>query len=659
MIYQRLNIVLFIFLLTTIAAGNLYSQRKFKNGNGWGGFHLTSFRGNLFLRGDYRSQKNELNTGFREEQKSGAFSGEINIYSTSYLLHPNFLMIGLDLGFAPGTQKNNFIVAPNRTDTRTAERMNLNLNFFNQRMVSFKIFTNYNHGFISRELTTDVESYQFNAGTYLAFRNSSLPATLSYLHSTWKQNELQFDRKFESTRNNINLRLDKGISDWNENVVTASYEDYFRTYANDISVKNQILTLNLNSRFIFDEERNIYNYQFWYYKQIGSQPYRRIQFEHSLISKPIKSIRLNGRYQFHDLIYSFAKSLQHYLTGTIEHQLFNSLRSHLSYEYTDSRQTFYNEVINQATVGFKYQKKIPTGIFRLNYEYRLRGVDRASQASRTQLILDEEHSLTDGTIELLDNPDVILESVVVTDFKDTYIYVENLDYLLIPRGEFTEIVRIPGGQIPDGATVYVDYEFDFREDFNYTATGNNFTVGLTFLYNLFDVYFSYRDFDYKRVQGVGFNVLEYFNQRIVGAKTTIDFITVGFEFDDYNSNIIPYQSSQFFIDIRTVFFNRLKFNVSGNYRDYFLTKESERQIYRYGTGGLGYLFSSVTKFDLIVNTRFQNGRGINLDLYSVRSEFETQFRNITIVLGYENFFRNFSNEKVNYNKLYLRIGRRF
>jgi len=71
------------------------------------------------------------------------------------------------------------------------------------------------------------------------------------------------------------------------------------------------------------------------------------------------------------------------------------------------------------------------------------------------------------------------------------------------------------------------------------------------------------------------------------------------------------------------------------------------------------LFSSFAKFNLLLNTHIQSGVQINLDLYSIRSEFETRFRDIVLIMGYENFFRDFSGEKVNYNNVYLRIGRYF
>ena len=40
---------------------------KIKRGNGWGGFHLRNFSGDIFLGGDYRFQINELNEFFAND----------------------------------------------------------------------------------------------------------------------------------------------------------------------------------------------------------------------------------------------------------------------------------------------------------------------------------------------------------------------------------------------------------------------------------------------------------------------------------------------------------------------------------------------------------------------------------------------------------------
>lgn len=634
---------------------------KIKRGNGWGGFHLININGNVFLGGDYRYQINTLKSGYREELESGNFTGEINLNTISYLFHPNFLLIDFGVGYAPGTRSDNFLVAPDRTDTRTSERINLGITLFNTRPISLDTYANYRHGFVNRELTSDVESYQYNIGASLSFKNDILPLNLNYLHDRWEQEEIQTKRIWDTRRDIISGQIIKDFSNWNKNELVVSYNDYYRKYAHNTAIKNIISKLKLMNKFLFNGDmQNQYNSIIWFNNQSGDEPFDRLQINQELFLKTLTIFDIRGRYQYSKFDNYVVESKQHNVGGEVSHQLFRSLKTFVNYEYNDMNQTFFSEQIQRANIGLNYRKEIPTGTLRLDYTYRYQKNDRISEPSNLKVI-NEEHLLIDDEITLLDNPRVILSSIVVTDETGTIIYDENLDYLLIPRGEYTELDRIPGGQIPDGGLVYVDYESEFRADYKFTANGNSFSVGLSILQNLFDFYFTYNDFDYSNIQGEGIflTTLKFFNQKLFGAKTRVSFVTVGFEYDDYKSNITPYRSLRYYLDMSDIFFQRLLVSLSLSYRDYLLVGIKEKQIYKDGTGRISYSFSSKTKFKFVAYTRLQNGRQIDLDLYSFRTEFETMLRDITIVLGFENFYRNYISEQVNYNNIYLRIGRRF
>jgi len=330
------------------------SKIKIKNGNGFSGFHLRSIRGDLFLRGDYRFQSNQLRTGFREDQKSGAFSGEINLFTNSYLFHPNFILIDFNLGYAPGVQKDNFLVAPDRTDSRSAEKVNLALTLFKRRPVSLKTFANYNHSFINRELTTDVESYQLNAGANLFLRNDFLPVTVNYNYSNWIQDELQSLRTFNSKRNNFSVQILKNISDWNKNEFEAYYEEYFRSYVNTF-VNNKTTSYKLTNKFFFnditnqDDEKEVinkgndrYTSRILYYNQVGSQPIRRFIINQDILIKSPSNIELDARYQYSDFKHLVTTSKQHYGFGQLSHQLYKSLRTFINFEYNKNDQSTFN-----------------------------------------------------------------------------------------------------------------------------------------------------------------------------------------------------------------------------------------------------------------------------------------------------------------------------
>lgn len=671
MIQEFSNIVFKILITVMMIAGFTFSQSftnnysssskiQIKNGNGWGGFQLKSISGNLFLWGDYRFQTDQLKNGFKEQQKSGNFSGEINLNTLSYLFHPNFLKIEFGLGYAPGTQNNNFLVAPDRTDTRTSEKVNLGLTFFESRPVSLNAFANYNHSFTNRELTSDVESEMFSTGAVLYPKNNLLPASISYRYDKWNQNELSTNRDFESQKHSLLGRIQKRFTtNLDEHELLGSYNDYYRRYENNNSINNRVSRISLRDRFFFNgDRRNTYQSLIWWQEQNGSQPYKRFQVDQSVYVIPIHSLSANGKYQYFKFNNPSVDSRQHDVSGELSYQFYKSLKPFIRYQFTDNKQSVYSEKINRAYFGFNYTKKIPTGSFRLNYTYRLQTEDRISDAKNI-VVVNEEHFLRDDEIVLLDNPRVILSSIIVKDETQTIIYQENLDYILIEQGQFVEIRRVPGGQIADGSTILVDYESLFAGTYKFDAAGNNFHSGINVLNNLLDIYFAYNNFDFNNFEGYSSGTFKFYNQRLLGVKVNIFSFSAGIEYDDYNSNITPYRSLRYFLDFNDIFFEKLIFTINLAYRDYLLIQDNETQIYKDANGRVSYLITTGSKINFLAYTRFQNGRGIDLDLYSFRTEFETMIRNIVVKLGYENFYRDFSGEIVNYNNIYLRIGRYF
>lgn len=653
----------FILLLTAIlfSSFSFASAQKIpvRNSNGLGGFHLKSISGNVFLWGDYRFQTNTLKSGFREEQKSSAFSGEINLNSTSYLLHPNFLLIDLGFGYAPGIIKNNYLVAPDRTDSQTAEKLNFGLTFFNQRPFSINTFANYSHNFINRELSSDVESFRFNAGSAIAYKNKVLPISINLKHDWWKQNELLTKRVYESKQNSISGKIVKSFAHLDRNELETGYDDYSRKYGINSVIRNESFKVIMRNRFYLNSDhRDHYQSYIWYQNQKGDQLIKRFLTNQELHREILTNLHIRLRGQYSKLKYNMIDTRQYYGFGELSHQLYRSVRTFVNFDYSDSKQTYFDEAIKKVQTGFDYRKQIPTGSLQLSYSYLYQSSDR--NATPTNLvIINEEHNLVDGDIILLNNPGVLMTTVKVTDLTETIIYDADVDYTLIQRGAFVEIMRIPGGQITNGDVVLVDYESENNPSYNYNATGNRIRISVSAINNLLDIYFGYNDFNYSDIEGGDLNIFKYFNQRLCGLRLQYEFITAGFELDDFNSNITPYQSLRYYADISNIFFNRLMVGISASYQDYNLVQSDEKYIYKLGTGRISYMFSSRTKFSFTVNSRLQRGNTIDLNLYSIRTELETQFRNIIMVLGYQNFYRDFLGEKVNYNNLYLRIGRRF
>lgn len=624
---------------------------------GW--WNHQSLNGSVQLEGLYRSQETILNNSKSEKPKTFLYNGELQLHSKSFFWHPNFMLLNMDLNYSPGTRRDNFLVIPDRTETHTAEQFRISSVFFNERPLSFDVFANWNHNYINREFASNVESYNRDWGAGVAYRNSFLPVTVNYTDAGWEQKELQNGRVFKNDKNTLRTELSKSFSTFDDHRFMYAYNDYRRQYSNTFTVNNYAASYRLLDNFYFDDKRqSSFNSLVWYYDQTGDDPFSRLQLNERFRVKLPANVKTSGYYNFSDFKQRQIESKQHKLLGRVEHQLYLSLKSFAWYEYSDFQQTTYDETINKYGLGFDYRKKIPTGSLKLSYEYRHR-FDKQSSDPRQLFIVDEEQQLADNSVVLLDNPFVDPASVTVTNEDGTIIFQENLDYLIIERNGFLEIQRLPGGQISEGETVYVDYTTTESASFQFDAINQNIFTSITLWDNFFEGYFRYYDQSNENIRFRRNLVIKNIVQRVSGLRLSHKFISAGFEYEDYASNIVPYFSRRYFLKINHTFNNRLSAFLTGNIRNYHLKDAHESQDFSDISARVIYFLTRATQLKFEGGYRVQNGRGLDLTLLNFRTELATRFRSVVLKAGLESYNRDFSGEEVNYMGGYLRVERYF
>ncbi len=639
-----------------LLASTLYGQDdQFRIGL----WHVQQAGGSLMLEGTYRSQETTLRNDLVDKPSSSLYSGKLNLYSRGYLWHPGFMKLDLEGEYQPSAQNNEYLVVPTRAENRTAERVRLNATFFEKRPFYLSVFTDYNHNYTNREYATNVEMQQLGYGATLYYRNGYTPFSIGVYRNDWKQTELKTTRQFHNDRRGIRFDANDSFLDYDDHRLNINYEDFSRSYAGGSSVRNQITSINLRNNIGFDRrQESAFTSYLWHYRQAGDDPLNRLQANETIRFKLPENFRTTGQYQYSDYTAGNLESTQHDALIRLEHQLFLSLASRVHYGYQDIRQTAFNEYLNSYGLGFDYRKKIPGGVLNLHYTFRNRNENHRAGSSVLS-VLDEEINLRDGDVTLLSAPFIDPLSIRVTDQTGTIIYQENIDYLLVLRGDYIEIQRLPGGQIDEGTTVYVDYRATQQNSYRYNALSNNYGIRVNLLENLLEVYFNLNEHVYNNIQQADFRVLKTISQRVFGVRTGIGGLSAGIEHDDYNSNILPYSSTRYFISWSDVLFQRLSTALTANHRDYTLTGEQLEQKFTDISGRFLYSLTSQVRLNLETGYRFQQGKGIDLNLATLRSEVIWQVRQMVLSAGYEAYRRDFSGEKILYNGGFARIERRF
>ena len=598
-------------------------------------WELQSIGGLVGIEGEYKTQNIVISSNLSDDLKSSLIEGQFQLQTQSYFYHPNLVVLETEVEYNPGAKKEKYLVIPDRSDNNTGESARGLITFLRTQPVIVRGSANYAHLYTNREYATSIETYNTGLGFGISYRNKFAPININYQKEKVDQKELQTNRRYLTKRQNLRANLDFSLSYYDNSKLTYTLDHNERHYYSSTTVKSKISSIQLNNIVNFDSTKlNTINSNIYYSLNSGNFDYNRLQINENLNLQLEEDISYQGGYHFFNFRQQEIKTIQHNVRNTLQHQLYKSLTTQIHYDYINSSHTFSKEVITEWGAGLSYNKKIPTGVLNLSYDFRKRILVNTNLAA-SLIIINEEHLLNDADITLLNNPFIDINSIRVKDITGTLLYQINLDYIIIERNNFFEIQRLPGGLIIDGASIYVDYRAIGQQSYEYAVNTNIFTSRLSLLNNLFEVYFRLNENTYDNVPVRDATILRSISQRVYGSKIHVNFLSAGIEFDDYNSHIIPYESTRYFLTFGSRLTSNLNTSLTANLRFIELIDEKVKQKFHDVSGRLVYGISSSTSFNLDASYRFQKGKGLNLDLSVIRGELITQYRSIYLTLGIE------------------------
>lgn len=621
-------------------------------------WYLTSLSGNVGIKGYYRSQESTTRTT-TEYSTNPFFAGNFLLNTQNYIWHPNFLKIDIGAEFNPGTEQQEYLVSPDRSEVLTRSKFDLRASLFSGKPMTLSGFYNLSTSFANREYLTSLKNKSNTWGLTYVFNNKLLPITISYLDSKWGQLELETGRNFKNDRTKLEVSTRRSFGKNDE------HEFYILRNTNyRVSIYDQVSDLNTinirlkNSVYFDQKKRYSLRSSITNLNQEGNINQDRFQiFERASFILPLK-FRLSGNYNFLDLKQPFQKTKNHNIQANLQHRLFSSLTSNFNYQYSNNRHDAYNRNETRLGYSFAYNKKIPTGTLFLNYSHTKQLQVQESNADFIRII-DEPHMLADGNIVLLDNPFVEASTVVVKDQTGVIIYQLNFDYLLVSRANFIEIQRVPGGQIPDNSTILVDYSADQVGSFKYVSNFNAFSAKATLFQQLLEVYYVHSKHRYSQTESTDLVTLNPYERDLFGTRIKINFISFGAEFDNYRALIVPYTKKRYFIQLNGKLGKKLQLSLISNLTDLTLTESNKEQIFSNIYGNVIYRVGRAAAINVDFGYRKQIGEQIDLDLITAKAEFTTTFRKLYIKVGAEAYRRNYLGTETNFKGVYFQIDRRF
>jgi len=237
----------------------------------------------------------------------------------------------------------------------------------------------------------------------------------------------------------------------------------------------------------------------------------------------------------------------HQILASLQHQLYESLTStgDIDVYVTRDRSNGNEASTDRYRGGFneQYRKQLADwGRLSAGLGVWLWHTDREVSGGLRQII-DERVRLASGQVTFLQEPFVDESSVRVTDTSATIQYIRGLDYILIERGDFTEIQRVIGGTIPDGAVVLVDYVVQSQPSGSYWTVENRSFFRLSYLNDLLSLYGRIEIIDNQGGESL---VLADVSRRLLGVETKMRWLRAGAEYERNASDVLPFEGIRLF-----------------------------------------------------------------------------------------------------------------
>jgi len=647
-----------IFLTALILSPALCLSQKQHSLGIW---NLRNISGEVDLKGQYRTLQSSFNDVY-EDQRSTYLLSSFKLNTSSYLWDKDILLIDLGGAYSPELRDEQYITIPDRSEVRNLAKVDLKTTLFNNKPATLQGFYNYDQSYYNRELLTNVKSSNQLWGGILSLNNKILPLTLTYRNQEWDQEETQTGRTFFMDQENIEARANKSFGSRDRTELLYSHHNYLYRYEDIHETANLINRISLNNSVFFDAARRYnLNSRFAWHDQDGTTSFRRIELLEGLSMQLPHDLRLMANFNLYNMRDPVQTWDRKRARASLQHKLYKSLttRVYLDYNRIHLETTdLYKETDFRAGVDLKYTKKIPTGYLNLIYRYYRHEHSTEGNPGVLQVI-NEEQTITDGEVTLLNKPYVEDYSVVVKDLSGALIYQLNFDYILVNQGSYLEIQRVPGGLIPNGGTVYIDYIYEQPGSYSYGANNNHFSASILLFQRLIELYYSYSVQNYPRVEQGDLLTLNYFNQHIYGIRLDLGFARAGIEGDLYDSNIIPYKMRRYYLDLNWNYNSSLLLTLNGNIRDYRMIADEVDQLYANISGKVVYRIGPRMRLSLQSGYLDQKGANIDLELLTARFEFLSNFNKLQLRMGLELYRRLYLNSEFDFNGAYIQLTRRF
>jgi len=407
---------------------------------------------------------------------------ELFLTSRSYVYHPGFL--NMEIGGGPLLVQQQFDTnADSQKNNESLLNFLARLNFLELKSYPFSLYYYRTHPSITTSLSgrflTQNDEYGFN-GQKVAFGNST---NLNLDLSHWKSSGSGFGTVVDEEVDRASARwlttyrdgdrISLEYTKFNQDSMSGStglpiQESTIHQQTSSVILRNTFggsrqFTLD-QSFFRLDQETE---------STLTSET-DNLHYTATGRWQNSESVRSSLDYRFHETKQTGADAKSHNVRAVLFHSTSDEVWYDLFADHEVIEQVGFDRDRSGVGGALNFSKNVGFGTFGLNASVRQERTDQESSADTVQ-VFDEPITLNGTTPVDLANEFVVTASVVVTNVAGTQMFVEDADYRLIVVGSITSIQRFINGNIIDGQTVHVDYEYRTSG----TAKFDTFSPGLS------------------------------------------------------------------------------------------------------------------------------------------------------------------------------------
>ncbi len=506
----------------------------------------------LALEYEYQNETTHYATGGNASKDSVQdFTPSAGFNFSGSLYHPSVVSFsgGVEEGLTLGKRTYTYS-GPTINENRDfqLQRYNADLTILREKPYAITLYGSQNqdrrdYGDFQR-YTTDSKAY----GTRLGYRTGIVPVSLSLGH--WDETIDDPDRPMFRSENTMMLTAENHRYEHDRTTANFTLNDFRQEDNGIVDNQGHVTTLNANDAQYFGKDGHARLASSLNFNDLSANvtSTRSLSLRENYYVKYTDHLWGNYAYTFDDNSSNGSDTRRNVIEGDLNHRLAASLDSKIG-ALAEADTTTGNGA-NQKLyrygprIGEVYNKRLSTwGHLRLNAGANYYRESQNNAGSTTIAIIDERVQLTDGVPAILAKADVDNGSIVVTDSSGATLYLLNLDYRIVPRGSFTEIQRVFGGRIANGATVSVSYRAQAQPGAHVTTIDSNEGAELALFKDLLTFYATHRNVDSSGGESLTFQT---YSDTIEGARVSKGWVTAGYEHSDHSSVELDYNSDRTF-----------------------------------------------------------------------------------------------------------------